>query len=165
MEAAGAEKNDTHHEEFSTQDAVEEVSELFASWVLDGKTSRTNNIPAGPSGSLNRIHVPFVVVQNPGHFNLDQFGAYDLFQNAGTRKGEKWMIIGPAEYELPCYHWQWEALAFFDHLLYGAANGYANSCRYAIGRTVRYARALLSCIRRSRLRSASSQRQERRDWS
>ena len=36
------------------------------------------------------------------------------------------MIIGEAEYELPCYHWQLEALAFFDHLLYGAANGYAS---------------------------------------
>jgi predicted acyl esterase len=70
--------------------------------------------------------VPFVVVQNPGHFNLHQFGAYDLFENAGTPKDKKWMIIGPAEYELPCYHWQLEALAFFDHLLYGAANGYAN---------------------------------------
>ncbi len=36
------------------------------------------------------------------------------------------MILGPAEYELPCYHWQLEALAFFDHILYGAANGYAS---------------------------------------
>jgi uncharacterized protein len=33
---------------------------------------------------------------------------------------------------LPCYHWQLEALAFFDHLLHGAANGYGNqpSVRY-----------------------------------
>ncbi len=102
------------------------IRELFASWVLDGKTRQTNSIPAGPSGSLDKISVPFVVVQNPGHFNLHQFGAYDLFENAGTPKDKKWMIIGPAEYELPCYHWQLEALAFFDHLLYGAANGYAN---------------------------------------
>ncbi|MGA7313545.1 MAG: CocE/NonD family hydrolase [Silvibacterium sp.] len=102
------------------------MRELFASWVLDGKTRHTNSIPAGPSGSLDKITVPFVVVQNPGHFNLHQFGAYDLFENAGTPKDKKWMIIGPAEYELPCYHWQLEALAFFDHLLYGAANGYAN---------------------------------------
>jgi putative CocE/NonD family hydrolase len=108
------------------------MRELFASWVLDGKTRATNSIPAGPSGSLDKITVPFVVVQNPGHFNLHQFGAYDLFQNAGTPKDKKWMIIGEAEYELPCYHWQLEALAFFDHLLYGAANGYANqpSVRY-----------------------------------
>jgi hypothetical protein len=52
--------------------------------------------------------------------------ADDLFENAGTPKDKQWMIIGPAEYELPCCHWQLEALAFFDQLLYGVANGYAN---------------------------------------
>ncbi|MCU1322998.1 MAG: Acyl esterase [Acidobacteriaceae bacterium] len=101
------------------------MREMFASWVLDGKTRATNSIPAGPSGSLDKIQVPFVVVQNPGHFNLHQFGAYDLFENAGTAKDKRWMILSEAEYSLPCYHWQLEALAFFDHLLYGAANGYA----------------------------------------
>ncbi len=111
---------------FQHKTPSKEIRELFATWVLDGKTRQTNSIPGGPSGSLDRIRVPFVVVQNPGHFNLHQFGAYDLFENAGTPKDKKWMIIGPAEYELPCYHWQLEALAFFDHLLYGAANGYAN---------------------------------------
>src|SRR5690606_36917530 len=51
-------------------------------------------------------------------------GAYDLFENAGTPVDRKWLIIGPANYELPCYHWQREALAFFDHILFGAENGY-----------------------------------------
>jgi uncharacterized protein len=111
---------------FQRKTPSSEMRELFATWVLDGKTRQTNSIPTGPSGSLDKITVPFVVVQNPGHFNLHQFGAYDLFENAGTSKDRKWMIIGPAEYELPCYHWQLEALAFFDHLLYGAANGYAS---------------------------------------
>jgi uncharacterized protein len=111
---------------FQHKTPSKEIRELFATWVLDGKTRQTNSIPGGPSGSLDRIRVPFVVVQNPGHFNLHQFGAYDLFENAGTPRDKKWMIIGPSEYELPCYHWQLEALAFFDHLLYGAANGYAN---------------------------------------
>jgi uncharacterized protein len=69
---------------FQRKTPSRKIGELFASWVLDGKTRRTNTIPAGPSGSLNRIHVPFVVVQNPGHFNLHQFGAYDLFEKAGT---------------------------------------------------------------------------------
>jgi putative CocE/NonD family hydrolase len=109
---------------FQRKTPSRKIRELFASWVFDGKTRQTNSIPAGPSGSLDNITVPFVVVQNPGHFNLHQFGAYDLFENAGTPKDKKWMIIGPAEYELPCYHWQLEALAFFDHLLYGATNGY-----------------------------------------
>jgi uncharacterized protein len=109
---------------FQRKTPSRKIRELFASWLLDGKTRQTNSIPAGVSGSLDNIHVPFVVVQNPGHFNLHQFGAYDLFENAGTPKDKKWMIIGPAEYELPCYHWQLEALAFYDHLLYGAANGY-----------------------------------------
>jgi hypothetical protein len=29
------------------------------------------------------------------------------------------MIVGPAEYELPVYAWQLEALAFFDHVIRG----------------------------------------------
>ncbi|WP_244406143.1 CocE/NonD family hydrolase C-terminal non-catalytic domain-containing protein [Methylocella silvestris] len=39
------------------------------------------------------------------------------------------MIIGPPAYDLPAYHWQLEALAFFDHLIYGADNGYASQAR------------------------------------
>jgi uncharacterized protein len=73
---------------------------------------------------MDRITVPFVVVQNPGHFNLHQFGAYDLFENSATPEDQKWLIIGPAEYDLPCMHWQLEALAFFDHILLDAKNGY-----------------------------------------
>ena len=99
--------------------------ELFAALMLDGKTRASSPLPAGPSGALGDITVPFVVVQNPGFLNLHQFGAYDLFENAGTPSGQKWLIIGPPDYELPAYHWQLEALAFFDHLLYGADNGYA----------------------------------------
>jgi predicted acyl esterase len=64
-------------------------------------------------------------LQNPGYFNLHQFGAYDLFENAGAPPDRRWLIIGPPAYELPAYHWQLEALAFFDYLLYGADNGYA----------------------------------------
>ena len=98
--------------------------ELFAGAVLDGKTRATSVMPPGPSGRLEGITQPFVVVQNPGYLNLHQFGAYDLFENAGTPGHRKWLIIAPAAYELPVYHWQLEALAFFDHLLHGAANGY-----------------------------------------
>ncbi|MGO8956861.1 MAG: hypothetical protein ACLQFR_05745 [Streptosporangiaceae bacterium] len=54
---------------------------LFASWVIDGKTRETNSIPAGPYQQTDKIQVSFVVVQNPGHFNLHRFGAYDLFQD------------------------------------------------------------------------------------
>ena len=82
-------------------------------------------LPAGPSGALGDIEVPFVVVQNAGYLNLHQFGAYDLFENAGTPKDHRWLIVGPATYDLPVYAWQLEALAFFDHLVYGADNGYA----------------------------------------
>ena len=100
--------------------------ELFAALMLDGKTRATSPLPGGPSGALGHITVPFVVVQNPGYLNLHQFGAYDLFENAGTPTDRKRLIIGPPDYELPAYHWQLEALAFFDHLLYGAENGYAS---------------------------------------
>lgn len=103
--------------------------ELFAALMLDGKTRATCPLPAGPSGALKDITVPFVVVQNPGYLNLHQFGTYDLFENAGTPPDQRWMIIGPPAYDLPAYHWQLEALAFFDHLLYAADNGYAGQAR------------------------------------
>lgn len=105
------------------------VRTLFAKLMLDGKTRATFPMPGGPSGGLADIAVPFVVVQNPGYLNLHQFGAYDLFENAGTPPDRRWLIIGPPSYELPVYRWQLEALAFFDHLLYRADNGYATQAR------------------------------------
>jgi uncharacterized protein len=102
-----------------------QTRELFAALMLDGKTRAAFSLPNGPSGRLDAIEAPFVVVQNAGYFNLHQFGSYDLFANAGTPADRKWLIIGPAEFELPAYHWQLEALAFFDCLVYGADNGYS----------------------------------------
>jgi putative CocE/NonD family hydrolase len=110
---------------FQESSPTEPIHEFFAKIVLDGKTRANTPMPSGPSGNLDKINVPFVVNQNTGHFNLHQFGAYDLFENAGTSDHRKWLIIGPAEYELPCYHWQLEALAFYDHIVHGADNGYA----------------------------------------
>lgn len=109
---------------FQKNTPTKPMRELFAAIVLDGKTRATDPLPSGPWEALDKITVPFVVAQNPGHFNLHQFGAYDLFENAGTPVDRKWLIIGPANYELPCYHWQSEALAFFDHILFGVENGY-----------------------------------------
>jgi hypothetical protein len=114
---------------FQRQVPTQPTRQLFAGLMLDGKTRATSVLPAGPSGALADITVPFVVVQNPGYLNLHQFGAYDLFENAGTPPDRRWLIIGPATYELPVYLWQLEALAFFDHLLYGAENGYAAQAR------------------------------------
>jgi predicted acyl esterase len=113
-------------ERFERQTPAAPTRALFAALMLDGKTRATSPLPGGPSGALGDITMPFVVVQNPGFLNLHQFGAYDLFENAGTPPDRKWLVIGPPDYELPAYHWQFEALAFFDHLLYGAANGYAS---------------------------------------
>jgi hypothetical protein len=70
-----------------------------------------------------------VVVQNRGLIALHQFGSYDLFANAGTPPGRRWLIIGPAEYELPVLSWQLEALAFFDHVVKGIDNGYDRQAR------------------------------------
>ena len=36
------------------------------------------------------------------------------------------MILAPPRFDLPVYAWQLEALAFFDHILRGAHNGYAS---------------------------------------
>jgi putative CocE/NonD family hydrolase len=120
---------DTIMKAFQKNKPTPAMRDFFARTVLDGKTRATTPMPPGPSGSLDKIKVPFVVVQNPGHFNLHQFGAYDLFENAGTPGDRKWLILSEAQYELPCYHWQLEALAFFDHLLYRAENGYAGQPR------------------------------------
>ncbi|WP_244406142.1 CocE/NonD family hydrolase [Methylocella silvestris] len=62
--------------------------ELFAGLMLDGKTRATSPLPAGPSGMLGDITVPFVVVQNSGYLNLHQFGAYDLFEMPAPRPTE-----------------------------------------------------------------------------
>lgn len=39
------------------------------------------------------------------------------------------MILGQPHYDLPVYDWQLEALAFFDHILRGTDNGYAEQPR------------------------------------
>jgi len=121
---------------FERQEPARGTRETFAALMLDGKTRSTSALPNGPSGGLDAIEAPFVVVQNAGYLNLHQFGAYDLFKNAGSPAERKWLIIGPAEFELPAYHWQLEALAFFDHLVYGVDNGYAAQPRvryWAVG--------------------------------
>lgn len=101
-----------------------DARDYFAAVVLDSKTRQTSVLPEGPTANPELVEIPFVVVQNPGSFNLHQFGAYDLFGRAATDTAKKRLIIGPAEYELPAYHYQLEALAFFDHLCHGSDNGY-----------------------------------------
>lgn len=123
---------DALYRAFMAKTPTKNVREIYANWMLDAKSRETCALQSGPSGELDRIEIPFVVVQNLGYFNLHQFGAYDLFQNAATPADRKWMILGPPRYELPVYAWQLEALAFFDHVLHGTDNGYADqpSVRY-----------------------------------
>jgi len=108
---------------------VERVRRMWLNWAVDAKSRETCEMPDGPYASLHRIEVPFVTVQNRGYFNLHQFGSYELFQKAGTPADRKWLIVGAAEYRLPVLCWQLEALAFFDHILFDAANGYASQSR------------------------------------
>ena len=103
---------------------VEDIREIYAHWIFDEKTRSQASIPEGSTGMLGNIEVPFAVVQNLGYLNLHQFGAYDLFENAGTPADKRWLILGPPMYDLPVYAWQGEALAFFDHVLRGVENGY-----------------------------------------
>src|SRR5262249_23819070 len=95
--------------------------------MTDSAETTAPPISEGPSASLERIDVPFVVVQNRGLIALHQFGAYELYERAGSNS--KWLIIGPPEYELPVYSWQLEALAFFDYAVRGIDNGYAQQPR------------------------------------
>lgn len=99
--------------------------QLFADWVFDGKTRATNSIPEGPRAHLDQITVPFVIVEDTGAVNIHQFGAYEIMEKAATPADRKWLIMAPPEYSLPVYRWQLEALAFFDHIVHGADNGYA----------------------------------------
>jgi uncharacterized protein len=119
---------------------VRPVREWYANWMIDGKTREQNCFPPGPYAELGNIEVPFVTVQNLGFFNLHQFGSYDLFEHAGTPTDRKWLILSPPHYELPVYAWQLEALAFFDHIVRGADNGYAAqpAVRYWLNGADRY---------------------------
>lgn len=110
---------------FMAATPVEDVRHIYADWVFDSKSREASTVPEGSTAMLSEIEVPFTVVQNLGYFNLHQFGSYDLFENAGTPLDKRWMILGPARYDLPVYAWEDEALAFFDHILRGTDNGYA----------------------------------------
>jgi uncharacterized protein len=111
---------------FKTHTPDIKYRKLFADWVFDGKTRATHSIPAGPAGQLDKIQIPFVIVEDMGAMNIHQFGAYDLVENAGTPADRRWLIMTPPEFALPVYRWQLEALAFFDHIVHGADNGYAS---------------------------------------
>ncbi|HEY2225850.1 CocE/NonD family hydrolase, partial [Actinomycetospora sp.] len=116
-------------QKFMSATPVEDVREIYAHWMFDEKTRESSTIPEGSTAVLDRIEVPFAVVQNLGYVNLHQFGCYDLFENAATPPDRRWLILGPPAYDLPVYSWQGEALAFFDHVVHGLDNGYAKQPR------------------------------------
>jgi predicted acyl esterase len=103
-----------------------DVAQTYAHWLFDEKTRTDTTAPEVTRAGLARIDVPFVAVQNLGYLNIHQFGSYDLIEHAGTTDAHKWLILGPPVYDLPVYEWQGEALAFFDHVLRGTDNGYAD---------------------------------------
>lgn len=131
---------DAIYRSFMSKTPVKPAREWYANWMFDGKTRETNWMPEGPYAELDKIEIPFVVVQNLGYFNLHQFGCYDLFENAATPPDRKWMILSPPHYELPVYDWQLEALAFFDHVLRKTDNGYGDQppVRYWLDGAERY---------------------------
>ncbi|MBN8927846.1 MAG: acyl esterase [Rhodospirillales bacterium 69-11] len=116
---------DALYRAFMQKTPIASVRRQYVNWLVDATTRAACSLPDGPSRKLGDIEIPFVVVQNLGYFNLHQFGCYDLFENAGTPADRKWMILAAPHYGLPVYDWQLEALAFFDHVLFGAENGYA----------------------------------------
>jgi putative CocE/NonD family hydrolase len=109
---------------FMSNTPIKPVREWIANFLFDAKTRATNCAGNGSTDDLSNINVPFVVVQNLGCFNLHQYGSYDLFENASTPDDKKWMILAEANYDLPVYSWQLEAIAFFNHVLFDADNGY-----------------------------------------
>jgi putative CocE/NonD family hydrolase len=141
VEAAVHKNVDRMFAKFMSATPVESVREAYVNWLFDGKTRETSTIPEGSTGVLDRIEVPFTVVQNVGYFNLHQFGSYDLFENASTPADRRWLIVGPPMFDLPVYAWQGEALAFFDHVLRDTDNGYDEQprVRYWVEGTDRFA--------------------------
>ncbi|MCW8471276.1 CocE/NonD family hydrolase [Fluoribacter gormanii] len=111
---------------FKKNHVIPKALRWYIHLMVDSNSREETQITQGPFQKLNQIHVPFVTVQNLGNIALHQFGCYDLFEHASTPQDKKWMILGPAEYELPVYSWQLEALAFFDHIVKGVDNGYAD---------------------------------------
>lgn len=116
---------DAMFQKFTAATPVLKIREIYANWLFDQKSRQTATLPEGSSSRLGDIDVPFVAVQNLGYFNLHQYGAYELFEKASTPADRKWLILAAPAYELPVYSWQGEALAFYDHLLRGVDNGYA----------------------------------------
>ena len=104
---------------------ADDVARQYSHWTFDDKTRDEAGLWETTRAMLAAIDVPFATIQNLGYFNLHQFGAYDLFEHAGTAADRKWLILAPPAYDLPVFSWQGEALAFFDHLLRGTENGYA----------------------------------------
>ena len=109
---------------FKKNRPIPRALENLVAFFTDTDTDPDNRTDEGSFRRLSQIDVPFVVVQNRGNISLHQFGSYDLFERAGTPANRRWLIVGPAEYELPAYSWQLEALAFFDHVVKGIDNGY-----------------------------------------
>ena len=109
---------------FKKNQPIPRALENLVAFFTDTDNDPRNRTDEGSFRRLSQIEVPFVVAQNRGNISLHQFGSYDLFERSATPTGRKWLIIGPAEYELPAYSWQLEALAFFDHVVKGIDNGY-----------------------------------------
>jgi len=87
---------------FMSATPVEQVRRVFADWVFQSKTRESSSISDGSTDVLDRIEVPFTVVQNLGYLNLHQYGSYDLFENAGTPVDQRWMILTPTGGRVSC---------------------------------------------------------------
>ncbi|MFO0548108.1 MAG: CocE/NonD family hydrolase [Polyangiaceae bacterium] len=134
---------DSVYESFMTKRPTERMRAWYARTIAESKTRDTCPITHGAYRELDRIKTPFVVVQNQGMWNIHQFGAFDLFERAGTPIGEKFLIVAERDYELPVLSWQLEALAFFDHVVKGCDNGYERQSpvRYWLEGANRFERA------------------------
>lgn len=120
---------DAIYEHFQRERPSREMRAWFARSIAETKSRATMTMSPGVFRELDRIKTPFVVVQNQGQWNLHQFGAFDLFERAGTDPDDRYLIISEREYELPVLSWQLEALAFFDHVVKGCDNGYRDQPR------------------------------------
>jgi putative CocE/NonD family hydrolase len=131
---------DEIYEGLMTKRPSRDMRDWFAHTIAESKSRETMPFAPGPFRELERITTPFVVVHNRAQWNIHQFGAFDLYERAGTPADRKYLIVGEREYELPVLSWQLEALAFFDHVVKGCDNGYGDQAhvRYWVDGADRY---------------------------
>jgi predicted acyl esterase len=95
------------------------VRRMFDNTFDDGHYYRGSS----PCEVIDGIEVPVCIGTDYGAQGFHFFGAFELWHRL---KGPKMMFIGPPEYEFPWSNYLQECVAWYDWMLKGIDNGYAD---------------------------------------